>query len=700
MNEEKVEPIIPAPETLDYKLHTRIKLYSQSENRYKDHYCYELFEPWINHKQELIGYIGRTKKAKTAKKKITHQIFYSEKGWTQGSIGKNRPLLGENMLAGNEKVALAGEGEKVYNRLKSIVHEYAAITWVGGAKCPHLTNFEPLRGRKVIILPDNDKDGHEAAIKIYKLLCDSCDVKIMAIPEGKAEKWDIADDIDSGLLKTEQDLEAYLKNTIEIDPYDFGEFEANGRSPGQIAFDFFYKGRKCISFCNDLYEYECGYYKLLSDDYEWKKIARLLDRCNTGVKKKKYGYATSTHIREALNYLKQYFRVDQKKINPHGLNLKNGILRPKYLKNNEIEFELLPHSPHEYFTYQADFEYQQDIGSGFADLILDAMLDPGPQQALLRNIASTIDLTKVRMSQARAVRALILDGQGSNGKDLLRVWCYLIFGRQALSSIPIQILKRADSERVFQLAPLASSKINWASENQKIAIDTCQLIKQITTGETITVEKKHLDPMDVEPKIILLFNTNDKPVFKNQMEAIRRRFAVIPFPYVFKDDPDPSKPYEKKADPRFKEDQDFIKEAILPFFLNRLLKEFKAIIKEGVDYSFQDQIMEENREDHSHLYRFINHVNLVECSPEEGLPAKDIYKEYITWCCNEQLAEDNGVYGLKYHDSDYDKIIRTPSQMTKELKSFFPRLQRDRKGGHRRLGLTYRDYLNTDAIPF
>ncbi len=681
MNQEEVKPIIPAPETLNYKLNTKIKLYSQRDNEYKDYYCYQLFEPWINHKNELVGYIGRTKK------KVTHQIFYSEKGWTQGTIGEDRPLLGEHLIPGNDNVILIGEGEKVYNRLKSICGKHIATTWIGGAKGTHLTNFGALKDRKVFIFPDNDKEGSEAAQKIFRMIYEFCDVKITAIPEGKADKWDIADDIDSGLVKTEQDLEAYLANTIDIDPYDFEEFKAEGRSSGQIAFEFFYKHKECISFCNDLYEYKDGYYQLLSDDQEWKKITRLLNKCDTGASKKRYSYATSACVREALSYIKQYFKIDHRKINPPGLNLKNGILRPRYFGNNEVEFKLFPHTPDEYYTFQAAFKCRPEIGSSVADKILNDMLDPKPLQALLGIIASTFDLGKVRIVQARGVRALILDGQGSNGKDLLRVWCGQLFGKQALSSIPLQTLKRADSERVFQLAPLAGSKINWASENQKVAIDACQMIKQIITGETITIEKKHQDPVDIEPKIVLLFNTNDKPVFKNQMEAIRRRFAIIPFPYVFKDDP--KLPHEKKADPRLKEDLDFINEAILPFFLNRLLIEFKNVLKDGIDYSFQDEIMEENREDHSHLYRFINEINLVECPPAEGLSANAIHKEYLAWCCKEKLVEDNGVYGLKYHDSTYDRIIRTPSQMTKELQSFFPRLQRIKNNNGRRLGLRY-----------
>jgi putative DNA primase/helicase len=59
------------------------------------------------------------------------------------------------------------EGEKDVETLRS--HGFGATTNAGGAKAPWLPQFtETLRGREVIIIPDNDEPGWERAKTIAR----------------------------------------------------------------------------------------------------------------------------------------------------------------------------------------------------------------------------------------------------------------------------------------------------------------------------------------------------------------------------------------------------------------------------------------------------------------------------------------------------------------------------------------------------
>lgn len=64
-----------------------------------------------------------------------------------------------------------------------------------GAKSPHLTDWTPLRGKRVIILPDNDEPGRKYAMAVATILSGlNCDVMIVELPRlprgGDIADWD------------------------------------------------------------------------------------------------------------------------------------------------------------------------------------------------------------------------------------------------------------------------------------------------------------------------------------------------------------------------------------------------------------------------------------------------------------------------------------------------------------------------------
>ena len=90
---------------------------------------------------------------------------------------------------------------------------------------------------------------------------------------------------------------------------------------------------------------------------------------------------------------------------------------------------------------------------------------------------------------------------------------------------------------------------------------------------------------------------------------------------ILKSKPDPENPREKKADPRLKEDSKFIIENIMPAFLNRLVNEFKELLSKGIDYSCNESLMQDIREDNDHFLEFVNATGLAECDIKNGLNA-------------------------------------------------------------------------------
>lgn len=508
----------------------------------------------------------------------------------------------------------------------------------------------------------------------------------------KPEPLDIAE-VKSIAYSAGKRYEPNYKSTDEgLEP-----FSANGRSPGQIAMEMLFSDGTFISVNHELFEYIDGCYQKLDEGAILKKISDLFDRCMTG-KNEQHGFARTQHVKEALNHVKSKFYVAHELTKPRGFCVKNGIVKPRYLNNDEVKFDLHPHSPDEYFLFQADFEYKPDLDDTEMNRILNAMLDQEAQSALLRNIAAVIDMNTIRSKFTRALRALILKGEGSNGKDSLRTWCKLLLGETCFSNIPVQVFKRADSNREFQINSLAHSRINWCPESQKIIMDNCQMIKQIITGDPIILEQKHKEPFTIEPEIVMIFNANEVPSFESLSEAIKSRYAIIPFPYVFKDNPDPLQSHERQADSRLKYKPEFLKEYVLPAFLNRLLLEFQLLFKSGIDYSFQEQDMEQIRKDNNHIFEFIDDTNLVMCDPVDGLAKSEVYDLYYDWCIKEGYiitSHFGDLVKLNHPNEQYDKVFTSKKQLINKLKRVFPRLQEGRTMKKRTIGLICRGADNT-----
>lgn len=113
--------------------------------------------------------------------------------WVEESIKAPRPLFRLPEIAHHRDMIVLVEGEKCCHRLDSI--GVFATTSAHGSKSAAQTDWTPLRGREVAILPDNDDEGLGYAHKVVGILhqCDPpAKVKVVEIP-GLGPKDDVAD---------------------------------------------------------------------------------------------------------------------------------------------------------------------------------------------------------------------------------------------------------------------------------------------------------------------------------------------------------------------------------------------------------------------------------------------------------------------------------------------------------------------------
>jgi hypothetical protein len=134
--------------------------------------------------------------------RLEPKAFYQESWdgstWIPGLNGARRVLyrLPELLAADPVRWVLMPEGERCADLLaaKGLI----ATTTSGGAEKGHLTDLEPLRGRRVAVLEDNDQPGRRGGQQMGQLLYGpASEVRVLRIPD-LPEHGDVADYLKAG----------------------------------------------------------------------------------------------------------------------------------------------------------------------------------------------------------------------------------------------------------------------------------------------------------------------------------------------------------------------------------------------------------------------------------------------------------------------------------------------------------------------
>ena len=147
----------------------------------------------------VLGYIARYE---TAEGKQIRAWTYGARGgqapaWGCGHWTKPRPLYALDRLAARpDAPVLVVEGEKAADAAQALLPIYCVTTWPGGAQAWHKAELGVLKGRRVLLWPDNDAPGIECMDKLAAVLSDprglACAVRIID-PNRMPDGWDAAD---------------------------------------------------------------------------------------------------------------------------------------------------------------------------------------------------------------------------------------------------------------------------------------------------------------------------------------------------------------------------------------------------------------------------------------------------------------------------------------------------------------------------
>ena len=131
--------------------------------------------------------------------------FFKRDGqrWVSGAAPVPRPLYGLDELPGFTGDIVIVEGEKAADAAQRLLTDAVALTWPGGSNAVRKADWTHMRGRNVVVWPDNDEPGLKAACDVEAMCREAgaTSVRILTPPVGKPKGWDAADAVNEGWTK-------------------------------------------------------------------------------------------------------------------------------------------------------------------------------------------------------------------------------------------------------------------------------------------------------------------------------------------------------------------------------------------------------------------------------------------------------------------------------------------------------------------
>jgi putative DNA primase/helicase len=132
------------------------------------------------------------------RRKEIRPIVWDGKKFITSGFGPNRPLYNSDMIASAPNApVLIVEGEKAADAAPQYLPEgWVVSTWQGGANAVEQTNWDILEGHSVVVWPDNDGAGAQAAIEIQNILArHAVPVSIVGLSPAFPDGWDLGDEL-------------------------------------------------------------------------------------------------------------------------------------------------------------------------------------------------------------------------------------------------------------------------------------------------------------------------------------------------------------------------------------------------------------------------------------------------------------------------------------------------------------------------
>jgi putative DNA primase/helicase len=202
------------------------------------------------------------------------------------------------------------------------------------------------------------------------------------------------------------------------------------------------------------------------------------------------------------------------------VTFENGVLSVAALLGGSTE-ALREHNPYWFSTIALPFRYDHTATCPRWDAFLEEVFE-GDQE---RMDFWTEWMGYCAIQDYRYQHAVILVGEGQNGKGVCLRVLERLLGRENVSHVPLDLFGRQ-----FHLYNTVGKLANIAGEISGSDKASEEYLKMYTGGDPIYVDIKHRpEGITLKPTARLIFACNEIPQFMDRSSGLRRRLVIIPF---------------------------------------------------------------------------------------------------------------------------------------------------------------------------
>lgn len=291
--------------------------------------------------------------------------------------------------------------------------------------------------------------------------------------------------------------------------------------------------------------------------------------------------------------------------------------------------ELVPHNPEDGFTSVLPYNYDKYAQAPKFDAFLMEIFEKPCVVKVMKEFLGYCLSGDTCWLQ----KAVLLVGDGANGKSVLLETVADAAGRDYVSSVPMQDLHNPVSR-----AALVNKLFNYSEETSYNSLRDSSTFKALVTGGVTTVKKLYQQPYEIANKAKFLMSCNEIPEIHDQSRGLFRRLLIVRM----------EKTFVGTTDNKFLRDE---LRAELPGIFNMLIEAYR-LAKAARSFS-ESSVLDNNlsvvRDESSQIMGFIDDCVDIEVTPTmRQLASKTaVYAAYKMWAINNGYKVHNNAHFFK-----------------------------------------------------
>lgn len=268
--------------------------------------------------------------------------------------------------------------------------------------------------------------------------------------------------------------------------------------------------------------------------------------------------------------------------------------------------------------------------------------------------------------ECRYGKALVLVGEGSNGKSTLMEVVRALAGKQGSSSISVKSMQN-DQKRALMEGKL----VNIAEENSRDSFRDTELIKNFVTGGMIDVKTVYEAPYEYANKTKLVMLCNELPRTQDLTHGFLRRCLIVPFDATFD---------------RTNRDIN-IKDSLLselPGIFNWIIEGYKRLTMQGhfTDSKVVQAQLDAYRFENDPVLQFITEECEVTEENHDGDHTLKLYEDYVAWARSTGAYQVTMTKFVRELQTTVNKVLAKPKGTNLGYRGVGPDGKRHRKMRH------------------